>query len=66
MTTIVNTPGNTDSNADNGISSILVVGLLIVFFLIIVYFGLPYLRRAFVAQPINIPEKIDVNVNTSN
>jgi len=67
MATIVNTPaqGNTDSGSGMG----MVVGaiLLIVFLFVFFVYGLPVIRssmgRGTTTPQVNVPEKIDVNVN---
>src|SRR5581483_5591733 len=69
MATIINNPPNTASqtNGDpsgNYVSLILVV--FVIFFIILAfYFGMPLLRRATTssAPQVNVPGKIDVNVN---
>lgn len=63
MTTVINTPQPAnDSNGSMGMIIGLVVTIL-VGFLFFVY-GLPAIRQTRVETPqINIPDKIDVNVN---
>jgi len=59
MATIVNNPGNGESG--NGMGMILgVIVILVIAFLFFVY-GLPMLRQS-AAPQINVPGKIDVNV----
>jgi hypothetical protein len=67
MTTIVNTPApTTDNNSSSGFL-IAVIGL-IVFVVILIYFGLPALKNMSPAEinipapQVNVPDKIDVNV----
>lgn len=64
MATIVNTPGNTGGDTSSGTNTVLIVVLLIGLFLLFMYFGLPLLRRATTAPQINVPDQVDVNVNT--
>ncbi len=60
MATIVNTPQSSDSNG---------IGMLIALFLVIVvgflffYYGLPAIGNMTGGSQINIPSKIDVNIN---
>ena len=63
MATIVNTPAQTEGNSSSGMGFLLgVILLLIVLFVLFVY-GLPALRSATSAPQVNVPGKIDVNVN---
>lgn len=65
MATIVNNPGTT---TDNGSGTGFVIGLLlllVVAFLFFVY-GLPAIRSSMAGPSLNVPGKIDVNVNTPN
>jgi len=62
MTTIVNNPAPASDNGSSGL--IIGIFVLIVLGLLFFYFGLPAIRRMGSIQPqINIPSKIDVNVN---
>ena len=62
MATVVNNPGN--NNSGNGIVMILgLIVILVIAFLFFVY-GLPMLRQS-AAPQINVPDKIEVNVNES-
>ena len=62
MTTIVNTPGNsTESSGSSGMVTALVVLVILV---LLVIFGVPLLRRATAVPQVNVPDSIDVNVNT--
>ena len=63
MTTIVNTPGNT-TDSGSGASSMLTVLVVLVVLALLVIFGLPILRRATAVPQVNVPDQIDVNVNT--
>lgn len=49
--------------ASNSMGFLLGVIMLIVFILALFYFGLPLLRSATRAPQVNIPDKVDVNVN---
>jgi len=69
MTTIVNTPPRENNDSGNMMS--LLVGAVILFAFAFVFFvyGLPMIRSSFgsgVSAPqVNVPEKIDVNINQS-
>lgn len=59
MATIVNNPGNSESG--NGMGMIVgIIFILIIVFLFFIY-GLPMIRQSSTPQ-VNVPEKIDVNV----
>jgi hypothetical protein len=66
MTTIVNTPAPTTDSGGSGflIGAILIIG----FVAILLYFGIPAIRRMGQVQlnvpapQVNIPDKLDVNV----
>lgn len=60
-TVIVNPSGNNDS----GIGFFLGIVLLIAFVLVLLYYGIPYVRNVVnqdSGTQINVPEQIDVNV----
>lgn len=67
MTTIVNSPAPTTESGGNSflIGIVLLIGFIIVF----LYFGLPAIRRMgpiqvnVPAPQVNMPDKINVNVN---
>lgn len=64
MATVVNNPpANTDRGGGNGF--LLGIILLIVFVILFIYYGLPLLSNAGGAAgtQVNIPDKVDVNVN---
>ena len=63
MTTIVNTPAPAEKS-DGGMG--MIVGLIVLAVIVFLFFvyGLPAIRQMQVATPqINIPSKIDVNIN---
>jgi len=66
MTTIVNTPPQSTNNSDSGMG--MIVGLILLLAVVALFFvyGLPLLRRATAAPQVNVPDKIDVNVNAPN
>lgn len=73
MATIVNNPPAQpaqpvqQSSGSDGSNWALMIVFFIIFLILIVYFGLPLLRRATAipqAPQVNVPGKIDVNVNT--
>ncbi len=61
MATIVNTPGNTESNSGVG----MVMGVLLAIVIIALFFvyALPAMRGANRGTTVNVPDKLDVNVN---
>jgi hypothetical protein len=63
MATIVNTPA---TERDSGYGFLLGVILLIVFAVLFFLYGLPYLGRSFSGPTVQIPDKVNVNVNTPN
>lgn len=62
MATIVNTPAASDSNSSSGMGFLVGAILLIVFLFLLFYYGLPALRSSFSAPQVNVPGKIDVNI----
>lgn len=60
MTTIVNTPAQSD-NANGGMGMIIGLIALLVFAYLFIVYGLPAIRQIGSPQ-INIPNKIDINV----
>jgi flagellar biogenesis protein FliO len=65
MATIVNTaPAQTDSGS-NGMGFLVGVMLLVLLVIAVLFYGLPYLRSSVgsATPQINVPGKIDVNVN---
>lgn len=65
MATIVNTTPAV--SRDEGSGMVMVVGLILLFVLLFLFFvyGLPLLRQSTNAPQINVPGKIDVNLNQS-
>ena len=69
MATVVNNPGATQEGS--GMGFLLGVLLLIAFAVIVLFYGLPYLGNSLnnagggstSAPQVQIPEKVDVNVN---
>lgn len=61
MTTIVNTPANTN-DSNNIIGVIIGLFIIIVIGFLFFYYGLPLLSQATSPQ-ITVPDKIDVNIN---
>lgn len=66
MTTVVNNPA--PSNESNGMGFMVGVVLLVIFGIAFFYWGIPALRSVNQQQvpQINVPDKIDVNVNPPN
>lgn len=61
---IVNNPGSSNSGG-NGMGFLLGIIVLIVFVFLFLYYGLPMIQQSFSGPQINIPDKIDVNLNQS-
>lgn len=67
MATIINTPAQTDNT--NGFGFLLGIVLIIAFIILFFVYGLPYVTRSFsgiTSSQVNVPGKIDVNVQTPN
>ena len=63
MATIVNNPpANTSDSSGGGMGFLLGVIILVLFVLALIYMGLPYLRSGFGGTQVNVPDKVDVNV----
>ena len=66
MTTVINTP-QPDNDSSGGMGMIIGLVVLVVFGFLFFVYGLPALRNMrFGGTEINIPDKIDVNVNQTN
>ena len=61
MATVVNNPSGTGDNS--GMGFLLGIILLIVFVVILLFYGLPLLQNSTSSPQLNVPGKIDVNVN---
>jgi hypothetical protein len=61
MTTVVNTPAQSDSG--NGTGAILVVAVILVLGILFVMYALPMMRRGVSSTQVNIPDKVQVDVN---
>jgi hypothetical protein len=61
MVVVNNTTPQTDSG--NGMGFLMGVVLLIIFAFLVIYYGIPALQRSTSAPQINVPGKVDVNVN---
>jgi hypothetical protein len=59
MVTVVQQP----TDGGNGMGFLLGVILLIVFVIGLLYYGLPMIQNATATPQINVPDKVDVNVN---
>lgn len=64
MTTIVNTPPTNTDNSNSSMFGLVAVALIVGAILLFMYFLLPVLRRGVSTPSVNVPDKIDVNVNT--
>lgn len=66
MTTVINTPQPTNDSSNN-MGMIVGLVVLIVFGFLFFIYGLPALRNIrFGGTEVNIPDKIDVNINQTN
>ncbi len=63
MATIVNNPQ--PASSDNGVGFLLGVLVLIVFVMLFLVYGVPYLMSYLRGPQINIPSRVNVNVHTS-
>lgn len=63
MATIVNTPVPA-AQENNGMGFLLGVILLIVVAVLFLLYGIPYLRNSFAGPTVNVPGRINVNVQT--
>jgi hypothetical protein len=62
MATIVNNPDT--GRSDSGSGFLLGVILLIIFAVLFFVYGLPYITNSMSGPTVQIPDKVDVNVNT--
>jgi hypothetical protein len=60
MATIVNNPGN--GNSGNSMGLILGVILILVFVFLFIVYVVPLVRQSMGPTQVNVPDKIDVNV----
>ncbi|MEO6509211.1 MAG: hypothetical protein ABIO02_04610 [Patescibacteria group bacterium] len=60
MVVVNNAAPQTDSG--NGMGFLMGVVLLIIFVVLLIYYGLPMIQRSTAAPQINVPDKVDVNV----
>ena len=67
MTTIVNTPAAApqSNGSDNSFGWVLVLLIILAMGVLFFIYGLPMLRRATTATQVNVPDKVDINVNTT-
>jgi hypothetical protein len=64
MTVIHNvTPATTTEQGSSGMGFLLGVIALLLFFFFLIYYGLPALRNSTSTPQINVPDKVDVNIN---
>lgn len=63
MAEIIHEHEREQPSGDGGISFFWGVLLVIVILFLLVYFGLPFLRGATSNTPVQVPGKIDVNIN---
>lgn len=63
-TTIIN-PSPSQESSSNGMGLVIGAILIIAFIALLFYFGLPYLQNGFGGTTqVNIPDKVNVNVQT--
>jgi hypothetical protein len=65
MATVVNNPADTGHSheSDSGMGFVIGVILLVVFALLLIFYGLPLLRGNTTQPQFNIPGRVDVNLN---
>ncbi len=63
MTTIVNTPPTNGAETSNSNSVLVAAVFFVAFLLFLVYFGGPFMRKISQPTQINVPDKVDVNIN---
>lgn len=66
MATIVNTTPATSTDNGSGLGFVLGIILLIAFFMLVFFYGIPLLTQSFnqSVPSVQVPGKIDVNVHT--
>lgn len=63
MATVINNPGDSDTgNSNNAMGTVLVALVILIIAVLFIFYGLPMLRSATTAPQVNVPDKIDVNV----
>ncbi len=63
MATVINNPG-TSQDSGGGMGFFLGTLILLLIFVLFIVYGLPMIRQSFFSAPqINVPGKIDINVN---
>lgn len=60
-TTVINPAPTTNTN-NNGMGFLLGIILFAIVVLLIIFYGLPYIKRSFSTPQVNIPNHINVNV----
>lgn len=65
MATIVNNPPAQNSNDSGGNSMSLIVGIIAIIVLVILFvvYVMPMIQQGSATPQVNIPDKVDVNVN---
>ena len=65
MATVINNPPGTGDGSGSGSSAGLIIGIIIAVILLFVLFayGIPAMRHSGSGTNVNVPGKIDVNVN---
>jgi hypothetical protein len=64
MATIVNNPPPSPENSNNGLGTLVALLSILLLGALFYIYGLPALRTATQGPQINVPDQIDVNVNT--
>jgi hypothetical protein len=65
MATIVNTSNPSEPSGNgNGIMNLAGIIILLLIVVLFFYYGLPALRSATSGPSVNVPDEVDVNVNT--
>lgn len=62
MPTVINNPAPS-SQGNNGFGFLIGVIVLIVFVVLVLMYGLPYLQTSLSSPQVTVPEKIDVNIH---